>query len=527
MPALVAMMIMASIGTFSRASLKNLRVDPMSSSLVMIATVVVVVGTHNLALGVGVGVLLSALSFARKIAQVFRVRSELDAAAGCRTDIVSGQIFFASAPAFASAFDFKEAIDRVRIDVSHAHFWDLTGVGALDKVVLKFRREGTEVEVLGFNEAGATIVDRLAVHDKPGALERMLGHCSPPWPPLGSILVCTNGSIYAPCVYQHAAWAAQPLVAQVQVLHVIEHPREQSPTRDLSGAIGINATAELTSELAKVEEARGRVARLRGKAILEEAQRQLGEAGVSEVSTFQRHGAFVETLEELEPNAELVVVGTRGERADFTKGHLGASFEDLIRISIRPVLVVARAFKPFRRFLIAFEDSPSARKAVAYAVSSPLLRGLECHLMMVGRADPAHAAALNRAREQPTQAGYGVTAQIKPGSAGTVIAEEVQRSGIDLLVSANDATLLETGARGRASESTRRLNDPVSGCVRGQRHGRTGSFLRRRAVRAAHARTPWESPPSTGPTRRPRTPSVVRCDSWSPRFPTARVPEPG
>lgn len=176
MPALVSVMIMVSIGTFSWASLKNLRVHPRSSSLVMIATVVVVVGTHNLALGVGVGVLLSALSFARKVAQVIRVRSELDATMGCRTYIVSGQVFFASAPAFAAAFDFKEAIDRVRIDVSNAHFWDLTGVGALDKVVLKFRREGTEVEVLGLNEASATIVDRLAVHDKPGALERMLEH---------------------------------------------------------------------------------------------------------------------------------------------------------------------------------------------------------------------------------------------------------------------------------------------------------------------------------------------------------------
>jgi SulP family sulfate permease len=176
MPALVAVMIMVSIGTFSWASIRNLRVYPRSSSLVMIATVVVVVGTHNLALGVGVGVLLSALSFARKVAQVIRVRSELDPAAECRTYTVSGQVFFASAPTFVAAFDFKEAIARVRIDVSRAHFWDLTGVGALDKVVLKFRREGAAVEVIGLNRASATIVDRLGVHDKPGALDRMLEH---------------------------------------------------------------------------------------------------------------------------------------------------------------------------------------------------------------------------------------------------------------------------------------------------------------------------------------------------------------
>ena len=176
MPALVAVMIMVSIGTFSWASFKNLRVHPKSTSFVMIATVIVVVGTHNLALGVGVGVLLSALSFARKVAQVIRVRSELDAATECRTYTVAGQIFFVSADTFTAAFDFKEALAKVRIDVSHAHFWDLTSVGALDKVVLKFRREGTEVEIIGLNEASATIVDKLAVHDKPGALDRLLEH---------------------------------------------------------------------------------------------------------------------------------------------------------------------------------------------------------------------------------------------------------------------------------------------------------------------------------------------------------------
>ncbi|MEP6670079.1 MAG: SulP family inorganic anion transporter [Chthoniobacter sp.] len=176
MPALVAVMIMVSIGTFSWASFKNMRIHPKSTSLVMIATVVTVVWTHNLALGVGVGVLLSALSFARKVAQVIRVHGDYDAATETRTYTVRGQVFFASSPEFFAAFDFKDAVARVRIDVSHAHFWDLTSVGALDKVVLKFRREGTAVEIIGLNEASATIVDRLAIHDKPDALDRMLEH---------------------------------------------------------------------------------------------------------------------------------------------------------------------------------------------------------------------------------------------------------------------------------------------------------------------------------------------------------------
>lgn len=174
MPALVAVMIMVSIGTFSWASFKNMRLHPKSSSVVMAATVITVVATHNLALGVGVGVLLSALFFARKVAQILRVRSTLEG--GCRRYTVSGQLFFASADAFVREFDFKEELSKVIIDVTHAHLWDLTAVSSLDKVVLKFRREGSEVEILGLNEASATIVDKLAIHDKADTLDRLLEH---------------------------------------------------------------------------------------------------------------------------------------------------------------------------------------------------------------------------------------------------------------------------------------------------------------------------------------------------------------
>jgi len=174
MPALVAVMIMVSIGTFSWASLKNLSLHPRSSSIVMLATVTTVVWTHNLAIGVGVGVLLSALFFARKVAQVIRVTSVLEG--DTRTYTVRGQVFFASAQDFTAAFDYKEAIGKAVIDVSHAHLWDLTAVGALDMTVLKFRREGTEVAIIGLNAASASLVDQLGTHNKGDALERMLEH---------------------------------------------------------------------------------------------------------------------------------------------------------------------------------------------------------------------------------------------------------------------------------------------------------------------------------------------------------------
>jgi len=176
MAALVAVMIMVSIGTFSWSSFKNLRTHPKTSSLVMISTVIVVVITHDLAIGVFVGVLTSALFFARKVSRLLNIESQLSGNGEERTYKVYGQVFFASASRFAEAFDFKEVVQDITIDVSEANFWDLSEVGALDKVVMKFRREGTAVRILGMNKASAMIVDRLGVYDKPNALELMPKH---------------------------------------------------------------------------------------------------------------------------------------------------------------------------------------------------------------------------------------------------------------------------------------------------------------------------------------------------------------
>lgn len=176
MAALVAVMIMVSIGTFSWESILNLKKHPMSTNIVMITTVLVVVFTHNLAIGVFVGVLLAALFFANKVGQYKYVKSTLSEDGRTRTYDVHGQVFFASADKFVEYFDLNEALDKVTIDVTHAHFWDITAVAALDKVVLKFRREGTEVDIIGMNEASATVVDKFAVHDKPEAVDQLMDH---------------------------------------------------------------------------------------------------------------------------------------------------------------------------------------------------------------------------------------------------------------------------------------------------------------------------------------------------------------
>lgn len=169
MAALVAVMIMVSIGTFSWSSIKNLKIHNRTSSIVMIATVISTVYSHNLAIGVGVGVLLSSLFFAYKVSRLVEIHSVLSDSKKERIYNVHGQLFFVSASRFTDAFDFKEVLENVVIDVSRSHLWDLSSVNALDRIVLKFRREGTEVELRGMNEASKTLVLRVAEYDKIGA----------------------------------------------------------------------------------------------------------------------------------------------------------------------------------------------------------------------------------------------------------------------------------------------------------------------------------------------------------------------
>ncbi|MCC5878522.1 MAG: SulP family inorganic anion transporter, partial [Idiomarina sp.] len=175
--ALVAVMIMVSIGTFSWASITDLKKHPMSTNIVMIATVVVVVWTHNLAYGVFVGVLLAAVFFAAKVGNYMHVSSKLSKDGNSRQYNVAGQVFFSSAEKFIESFDFKEALDKVEINLDRAHFWDITSVSALDRVIIKFRREGAEVEVVGMNKATETVVDKFGVANDPDAAAKLMdGH---------------------------------------------------------------------------------------------------------------------------------------------------------------------------------------------------------------------------------------------------------------------------------------------------------------------------------------------------------------
>jgi nucleotide-binding universal stress UspA family protein len=253
---------------------------------------------------------------------------------------------------------------------------------------------------------------------------------------MSTILACTDGSLYAPSVYRHAAWAASRHGAALHILHVIERHEHRSAA-DLSGSIGFDANAELLAELARLDESHARVARLRGQAILDDAMKQLGITNVGgtwEVNATQRHGSLVETLDEFEKDAALVVLGKRGEHADFSKGHLGSNLERVVRSARIPVLVAAREFKQPDRFLIAFDGGPSALKAIHHVAISPFLRGLECHLIAVGKPDSGLSRELQDAATALRRTGFDVTADLLPGDPDEVIAEEVKKRGAGLLV---------------------------------------------------------------------------------------------
>lgn len=208
------------------------------------------------------------------------------------------------------------------------------------------------------------------------------------------ILACTDGSTpYATSVYDHAAWAAKRIGATVEILHVLDHHSDRKGVGvDLSGSIGMDARDELLEQLAELDNVKAKVAQKRARVILDHAQQRLAEHGVTDVTLQQRHGTLVETLAEFEETANMVVIGKRGENHDVASEHLGANLERVVRSSKKPVLVASRAFKTIEKVLIAFDGSPSARRAVEAIGRSPLLRGLTCHVFPWATRDPSAQA---------------------------------------------------------------------------------------------------------------------------------------
>lgn len=248
------------------------------------------------------------------------------------------------------------------------------------------------------------------------------------------LIALIDGSIYSQSVCDHAAWIAGKADASVEVVHVLGRREMPSEPVNLSGSIGLGARTALLEELAELDAQRARLAQKRGRAILDDAKARLTEAGIAAVSTRLRNGEIVETVQEFEKDADLVVIGKRGEAADFARLHLGSNLERVVRSSRKPVLVASRAFKPIRRFLIAFDGGTSAMKAVDHVARSPVFAGLECRVLTVGPETGEAARRLEDAAVLLRAAGYTVETQILPGQPDSVIAQKVETDEVDLLV---------------------------------------------------------------------------------------------
>ncbi|MBC6715852.1 universal stress protein [Aurantimonas sp. DM33-3] len=246
------------------------------------------------------------------------------------------------------------------------------------------------------------------------------------------ILALVDGSQYSQSVCDNAAWVAERLSAEVDLLHVIGRRDTASAPADYSGSLDLGEREQLLKELAEFDEQKGRLARKRGRLVLSEGAARLRDRGVETVSERLLSGDLVDTVREQESGAELLVIGKRGEAADFAKLHLGSNLERVLRGATRPVLVSARAFRPVKRFLVAFDGGPSVAKALDHLVASPLLKGAACELLMVS--DKTSDPRLDRAVETLNAAGYDATGILEKGEPDAVIAAHVERDEIDLIV---------------------------------------------------------------------------------------------
>ncbi len=251
---------------------------------------------------------------------------------------------------------------------------------------------------------------------------------------MAKLLALIDGSIYSKSVCEHAAWAATRSGRAVDLLHVL--PRRDAPGSqgNLSGNISLGAKSSLLKELISLDAERAKLLQQQGWAILEDAKQILSDGGVEDVTPHLRFGDIVETVAGEEGEAHMLLIGKRGEDADFASQHLGSNLERIVRTTHTPVMVAARAFQPIQRVLVAFDGGPSCRKAVDYMATSPLFDGLECQLLFVGSEQDAARRSLDDAVAQLQSAGREAHGSARPGQPEQVIASAVEDQGINLLI---------------------------------------------------------------------------------------------
>lgn len=249
----------------------------------------------------------------------------------------------------------------------------------------------------------------------------------------GKIVALVDGSIYSASVCDHAAWISQRTEAPVELIHVLGR-REAADTHDRSGAIKLGARTALLNELAELDAQRSKLMSHKGRAILEDASVILAKGGVTDISTRLRHGDVVEAVAEVEADARVIMIGKRGEDADFAKGHLGSNLERIVRASHKPVFVASRAFKPISKVLVAYDGGASAIKAIDHIARSPLFKGLAVHVVTVGSSTPEVTKGLDNAKAMLKSAGIETETSVLSGQPETSLGKLVEEAQFDMLV---------------------------------------------------------------------------------------------
>ena len=247
------------------------------------------------------------------------------------------------------------------------------------------------------------------------------------------VMAAIDGSKFSEGVCDYAAWASRALDAPLTFLHVNDnHP--QTAEADLSGSIGLGAREHLLEELAQLEERQAKVAQEQGRRMLKAARERAVENGVAEPAGRQRNGTLVETLEELQEEIRLLVVGKRGETAHLDSGHLGSNLERVVRSLHRPILMVPHTYKAPERVMLAFDGSKTTRKGVEMLASSPLFEGVPVHVVIVGAETGDNRSQLDWALGTLRDAGHEAEGAIRAGEVEATLRTYQEEHGIDMLV---------------------------------------------------------------------------------------------
>ncbi len=252
-----------------------------------------------------------------------------------------------------------------------------------------------------------------------------------------TILLCTDGSSFAENVYRYGAWFAIQLNAQVNVLFVTDiRSQKVAYTGNLSGSIGLGASEKLLNELVNLEHEKAKLNNQRARLILQNAAEIIKAEGIEDFNLTNKTGFLVDCFHEFEENSDLIVLGKRGEGADFASGHLGANVERIVRSTKKPCLVTPREYRPVEKVLVAYDGSLTGKKTLQFLVNSSCFQKLEIHLLKVTKNETYSRAEnrINEARQILKTAGFNIISTIREGEAEEVINKYITEQNISLLL---------------------------------------------------------------------------------------------